>query len=47
LVLTIAVILFGAGRLSEVGEAIGRNVREFRKEIRRSEEAARPQNGES
>jgi sec-independent protein translocase protein TatA len=33
LVLTIAVILFGAGRLSEVGGAIGRGIRQFRKEI--------------
>jgi sec-independent protein translocase protein TatA len=34
LVLTIVVILFGAGRLSEVGGAIGRGIRQFRKEIR-------------
>ena len=34
LALTIVVILLGAGRLSEVGGAIGRGIRQFRKEIR-------------
>ena len=38
LVLTIIVILFGAGRLSEVGGAIGRSVREFRKETHEPDE---------
>jgi sec-independent protein translocase protein TatA len=43
LVLTIVVILFGVGRLSEVGGAIGRGIRQFRKEIRQPNDLdARP-----
>jgi sec-independent protein translocase protein TatA len=37
LVLAIVVIIFGAGRLPEVGGAIGRSIREFRKETRPKE----------
>jgi len=42
LVLAIVVIIFGAGRLSEVGGAIGRSIREFRKETRQPKEPSRP-----
>ncbi len=35
LVLTIVIVLFGAGRLSEVGGAIGRSIRDFRRETRK------------
>jgi sec-independent protein translocase protein TatA len=31
LILLIVVVLFGAGRLSEIGGALGKSVREFRK----------------
>ncbi len=41
LVLTIVIVLFGAGRLSEVGGAIGRSIRDFRRETRK-ERTSRP-----
>ena len=47
LVLAIVVIVFGVGRLSEVGGAIGRSVREFRKETSRSKDPATRPNGKS
>jgi sec-independent protein translocase protein TatA len=31
IILVLALVLFGAGRLSEVGGAVGRSIREFRK----------------
>jgi len=43
LVFAIVLILFGAARLSEVGGAIGRSIREFQKETRKSpDEAVQP-----
>ena len=43
LVLAIVVLLFGAARLSDVGGAIGRSIREFRKETREApDEAVQP-----
>lgn len=38
LVLTIIVIVFGAGRLAELGGAIGRSIREFRQASREPSE---------
>ena len=38
LVLAIVVVLFGGGRLPEAGAAIGRSIREFRKETREPKE---------
>ena len=31
IILVLALVLFGAGRLSEVGGALGKSIREFRK----------------
>lgn len=33
-ILVIVLIIFGAGRLPELGEGLGRGIRNFRKEIR-------------
>jgi sec-independent protein translocase protein TatA len=38
LILAIVVIVFGVGRLPEVGGAIGRSIREFRKETHEPDE---------
>ncbi len=34
IILVIIVLIFGANRLGEIGGALGRTVREFRKELR-------------
>jgi sec-independent protein translocase protein TatA len=38
IVLLIVVVIFGVGRLSEVGGALGKTIREFRKEVSRKDE---------
>jgi sec-independent protein translocase protein TatA len=38
IILVIVLILFGAGKLAEVGGALGRGIREFRKASREVEE---------
>ena len=38
LILAVVVIIFGVGRLPEVGGAIGRSIREFRKAAKNGEE---------
>ena len=44
LILSIIVIIFGVGRLPEVGGAIGRSIREFRKATKEPDEPA-PESG--
>ncbi len=39
IILVIIIIIFGVGRLPEVGGAIGRGIREFRKATSEAEEA--------
>ncbi len=39
-VLVIVIIIFGVGRLPEVGGALGRGIREFRKATQEEEEGA-------
>jgi sec-independent protein translocase protein TatA len=34
IVLAIVIVLFGAGRLADIGRGLGRGIREFRKELR-------------
>ena len=34
LILALALVLFGAGKLSEVGGALGRSIREFRHSVK-------------
>ncbi len=41
IILVIVLILFGAGKLAEVGGALGRGIREFRKASREAEDAAK------
>lgn len=41
IILVIVLILFGAGKLAEVGGALGRGIREFRKASREVEDAAK------
>ncbi len=40
IILVIVVVIFGAGRLSQVGGAVGRSVREFRSAVREDHPAA-------
>src|SRR5437762_4838528 len=41
-ILLIVVVIFGAGRLSEVGGAVGKSIREFRKATGEGEHPAAP-----
>ncbi len=38
LILVIVLVLFGAGKLSEIGEGLGRGIRNFRKSIKQPDE---------
>lgn len=38
IILAIVVVLFGASRLADIGGAIGRGIREFRRELREGQE---------
>ena len=37
-ILVIVLIIFGAGRLPEIGEGLGRGIRSFRKEVHKPDE---------
>ncbi len=37
-ILVIVMIIFGAGKLPEIGEGLGRGIRSFRREIKKPEE---------
>jgi sec-independent protein translocase protein TatA len=37
-ILLIVLVVFGAGRLSEIGEGLGRSIRSFRKEMQKPDE---------
>jgi sec-independent protein translocase protein TatA len=37
LILVIVVILFGAGRMADLGSSLGKGIREFRKAVREDE----------
>jgi sec-independent protein translocase protein TatA len=45
LILVIAITIFGAGRLGEVGGAVGRSIREFRKAAREPGESPSSSSG--
>lgn len=47
LILGIVVIVFGVGKLPEVGGALGKGIKEFRKATAEEEQAAAPKEGES
>ena len=40
IILSIVVLIFGAGRLSEVGSALGKGIRDFRKATNEEDEPA-------
>lgn len=40
IILVIVILIFGVGRVSEIGGALGKSIREFRREIRKGEEAS-------
>jgi len=42
IILVIVIIIFGAGRLGEIGGALGRGIREFRAASRGEDEAPKP-----
>lgn len=46
LVLVIVLILFGPGKLPDIGNALGRGIREFRKASNDLEESVRGERGE-
>ena len=46
LILAVVVIIFGVGRLPEVGGAVGRSIREFRKASKEPEELTAKSEGE-
>jgi len=37
-ILVIVLVIFGAGKLPELGEGLGRGIRSFRKEVRKPDE---------
>jgi sec-independent protein translocase protein TatA len=37
-ILVIVLIIFGAGKLPEIGEGLGRGIRSFRREVKRQDE---------
>lgn len=39
LILAIVLVIFGAGRLADVGGSLGKGIREFRKAVREDEQA--------
>jgi len=41
LILAVVVIIFGVGRLPEIGGAVGKSIREFRKSAREADEEGR------
>jgi sec-independent protein translocase protein TatA len=45
LVLAIVIIVFGVGKLPEVGGALGKGIREFRKATSDDEASAKPKEG--
>lgn len=40
IILVIVILIFGVGRVSEIGGALGKSIREFRREIRKGEETS-------
>jgi len=42
LILIIALVVFGPGKLGDVGGALGRGIREFKQSINTGDEAAKP-----
>ena len=47
LILAVVVIIFGVGRLPEIGGAVGKSIREFRKSAKEAEEEGRRELSES
>ncbi len=46
LILIIALLLFGANRLPEIGRAVGKALREFKKATREIQETGEPESGD-
>ena len=43
LILVLALVLFGGGKLAGVGKALGKSIREFKDEIKQDEDGIRAQ----
>lgn len=43
IVLVIILLVFGAGKLTDIGSSLGKGVREFRKGLREDEEPKKPE----
>mgnify|MGYP005868135583 CR=1 FL=1 len=47
IILVILILIFGANRLGEIGGALGKTVREFRREMKGTETEAAPESEET
>ena len=43
-VLIIALVIFGPGKITDIGGALGRGIRDFKRNLTESEEGGSPQN---
>lgn len=43
LIIVLALVLFGGGKLAGVGKALGKSIRDFKKEVKDDEPEAAPQ----
>ena len=46
LILVLALVIFGGGKLAGVGKALGTSIREFKKEVKDPEESAKEETQE-
>ena len=46
LILVLALVIFGGGKLAGVGKALGTSIREFKKEVKDPEESAKEETKE-
>ena len=46
LILVLALVIFGGGKLAGVGKALGTSIREFKKEVKDPEESAKEEKKE-
>jgi sec-independent protein translocase protein TatA len=47
IILLIAVVIFGAGRLGDMGGALGKSVREFRQEVKSDDKSVKTEDDNS
>jgi sec-independent protein translocase protein TatA len=47
IILVIVLVIFGAGRLPQLGEGLGRSLRSFKREVTRPDELEAPRDGQA